>query len=57
MLRRDDGPEELTVLHMVGAPDVGGYEVRAAEWGHAVWQAWRRHHDLIATVVKQFTSD
>ncbi len=56
LLRRDSGPGKLTVLHVVGAPDATTYEARAREWARAVWQAWRTHHDLVATTVNEFIS-
>ena len=55
-LRRDGGPGELTVLHMVDARDQDDYARRAEQWGRAVWQAWATHHAVIGSAVKMLTS-
>ncbi|MFC4241822.1 DUF5946 family protein [Gryllotalpicola reticulitermitis] len=46
-LERDSGPGDLTVLHMLDAPDYEGYERRAREWADAVWGSWAEHHETI----------
>lgn len=51
VLARDDGPGELTAVHLVGALDLAEYENRALAWGRAVWQAWTPHHELIRQAV------
>jgi hypothetical protein len=51
VLARDDGPGELTVVHLVGALDLADYERRALAWARAVWQAWAQHHALIREAV------
>jgi hypothetical protein len=47
VLERTGGPGQLTVLHMVGAPDLADYERRALEWAAGVWGSWRAHQELI----------
>jgi hypothetical protein len=51
VLERGQGPGELTVLHLVNAPDLAGYEQRARAWGRAVWKAWDQHHSLLSHAV------
>lgn len=50
-LARNDGPGELTVVHLVGARDLADYENRALAWGRAVWEAWTQNHELIRRAV------
>jgi hypothetical protein len=47
VLRRDDGPGELNVLHMVGAVDADDYARRAREWAVSVWDSWRSAHGMV----------
>jgi Family of unknown function (DUF5946) len=56
ILRRDGGPGELTVLHVVDSRDRDDYERRAQEWGRSVWQAWAAHHATIVAAVKAMTA-
>ncbi len=51
LLRRENGPGELTVLHLVGASDLDQYQHRARAWASAVWSAWESHHALIHDAV------
>jgi hypothetical protein len=51
VLVRDDGPGELTAVHLVGARDLAEHENRALAWGRAVWQAWTQHHEVIRKAV------
>ena len=55
-LRRDGGPGELTVLHMVNAGDQDDDAHRAEQWGRAVLQAWASHRAVIDSAVKMVTS-
>ncbi len=57
ILRRDRGPGELTVLHMVGARDLADYEERAQEWARAVWQSWATHHSTIVAAVEPLAAE
>jgi hypothetical protein len=50
-LVRNDGPGEMTIVHLVGARDLADYEHRALAWARAVWQAWAQHHALIREAV------
>jgi hypothetical protein len=50
-LARNDGPGELTIVHLVGARDLADYEHRALAWGRAVWRAWAQQHALIRQAV------
>ncbi len=52
VLRRDRGPGEVTVLHMVDARDLADYEERAQNWARRVWRSWATHHSTIAAAVK-----
>jgi hypothetical protein len=47
VLSRQDGPGELTVLHLLG----DDYQQRAGAWASAVWAAWENHHALISDAV------
>lgn len=51
VLPRENGPGELTVLHLVGASDLDDYQHRAEAWASAVWAAWESHHALIRDAV------
>ncbi len=51
VLSRENGPGELTVLHLVGASDLDDYQHRAEAWASAVWAAWESHHALIRDAV------
>jgi hypothetical protein len=53
VLRREAGPGELTVIHLLNARDETDYDRRAYDWGHAVWQAWTTHHAVIAAAVTE----
>jgi hypothetical protein len=53
ILRRDAGPGELTVLHLLNVPDETDFDHRALEWGRAVWETWRKHHTVIAAAVRE----
>jgi hypothetical protein len=52
VLRRDGGPGQLTVLHMVGACDIDDYDRRVREWGEVVWRSWSSHHRDIKAAVR-----
>jgi hypothetical protein len=56
ILAREAGPGVLTVLHVLNARDETDHDQRAHEWGHAVWQAWKRHHAVIAAAVSELAS-
>jgi hypothetical protein len=51
LLSRQNGPGELTVLHLVGASDLDDYQHRARAWASAVWAAWESHHARIRDAV------
>jgi Family of unknown function (DUF5946) len=50
-LTRDDGPGELTIVHLVGARDLADYDHRALNWGRGVWRAWAPHYAVIRGAV------
>ena len=51
VLERDNGPGELSVLHLLDVVDLPDYGERARTWAGAVWNAWDRHHALISRAV------
>ncbi|MBV9819461.1 MAG: hypothetical protein JOZ07_14105 [Solirubrobacterales bacterium] len=57
ILRRDRGPGELTIQHMVGARDQADYEARAQDWAQSVWRSWTVHHSTVAAAVQALTAD
>ncbi len=48
---RTEGPSALTVLHMLGAGDLGDCERRTREWAAAVW-CWSGQHELIRAALR-----
>ena len=56
ILRRDAGPGELTVLHLLNARDQADYDRRVHQWAHAVWRAWDKQHAVIAAAVRELAS-
>lgn len=46
----DRGP--LTVLHMMDSADQDDYDLRAREWGIAVWGSWHDHQETIRSALE-----
>ncbi|MHC4136857.1 MAG: DUF5946 family protein [Planctomycetota bacterium] len=38
---------EVTILDIVGAPDLSDDTRRVERWAQSVWDAWRPHHGTV----------
>jgi hypothetical protein len=56
VLKRAQGPGQVTVLHMLGASDIADYAERAREWASAVRDSWSAEHEVIRTALRDVTN-